>query len=86
MRRRKNNILNKKGVVMKSEVARIRAQIDAELHALSLLMNAPAIVASHQIVSHRYACLDTLGRKLSDVVGEQEADKMMVEMYTERMR
>lgn len=71
---------------MRSEVARIRAQIDAELYAMSLLMNAPAIVASHEVIAHRYTCLDTLGKQLSDIVGEEEADKMMVEMYKERMR
>ena len=71
---------------MSSEVARIRAQIEAELYAMSLLINAPAIVASHCVIEHKYNCLDTLGKKLSDVVGEEEADKIMVDLYVERMQ
>jgi hypothetical protein len=56
---------------MSSEVARIRAQIEAEIDALNLLIGAPAIVASHRIIEHKYSCLDSLGNKPSEV-GERK--------------
>ena len=71
---------------MSSKVARIRAQIEAELYSMSLLINAPAIVASHRVIEHKYRQLDSLGKKLSDVVGEEEADKIMAGLYIERMQ
>ena len=71
---------------MSSEVARIRAQIEAEIASLNLLIGAPAIVASHRIIEHKYSYLDRLGNELSEVVGKEEADKFITNMYMERMQ
>jgi hypothetical protein len=55
-------------------------------YAISLLINVPAIVASRCIIEHKYNRLDTLGQKLSDVLGEEEAEKIMADLYIERMQ
>ncbi len=67
----------------KSEVARIREQIDLECQAIRRVFEEPAVVASHASIDARYRNLDGLTQQLKPLVGEQEATSTLVEMYNE---
>lgn len=67
-----------------SEIARIREQIELECQALANLKLFSA-VASHRSISHRYENLDQHREQLSALVGEQEATKIVVDIYNEQV-
>ena len=63
----------------KSEVARIREQIEQEYRSAELLRSGFAITARHAFIMAR---MDTIGRyrkQLVPLVGEDEATRMMCE-------
>jgi hypothetical protein len=64
-----------------SEIARIRKQIELECEAMRLALSGYAVVASHDIINHRY---DALGRQqiaLEKIVGTEEANRIVYETY-----
>ena len=65
----------------KSDVARLREQIDLECQAIRRVFEEPAMVASHQSIDARYRNLHTLQEKLKPLVGEREATSTLMEIY-----
>ncbi len=70
---------------MRSEVARLRQQIELESGAMKLAMNGFATVAKHEFITHKYDAIGTYQEQLSAHVGEQQATQIMVEIYTRVM-
>ena len=64
-----------------SEVARIRAQIEAECEGMRRGLYGFAITAQHQFIHARYERLGQLQDELAAHVGEQEATRQVVELY-----
>ncbi len=67
----------------KSEVTRIREQIDLECQAIRRVFEEPAVVASHASIDARYRNLHGLTQELKPLVGEQEATSVLVEIYND---
>ena len=67
----------------KSEVARIRAQIELECQAIRRVFEEPAIVASHAAIDARYRNLGTHQTALELHIGEREARETIVNIYQE---
>jgi hypothetical protein len=67
-----------------SEIARIREQIELECQAMANLTQFSA-VASHQSINKRYENLDQCRERLTTLVGEQEAAKIVVGIYREQV-
>ncbi len=65
----------------KSEVARIRAQIELECQAIRRVFEEPAIVASHAAIDARYRNLGIHQQSLEQHIGEQEAYETLVDIY-----
>ncbi len=65
----------------KSEVARIRAQIELECQAIRRVFEEPAIIASHAAIDARYRNLGTHQAALEKHVGEREARETVVNIY-----
>jgi hypothetical protein len=64
-----------------SEIARIRQAIEDECTALQAVFTAPAAVASHQVVYHKYEALDQHRNQLAQHVGEDQALAEMIDTY-----
>lgn len=56
-----------------SAIARLREQIEAEAAVLFQEMHGLRIVASHDIIQHRYNCLGKMQEALALYVGENES-------------
>ena len=69
----------------RSEVARIRASIEAECEALNNL-SLFTCTASHDIINSRFKALDTYHQELQDIVGEVEATETVVTIYNEKVQ
>ncbi len=65
-----------------SEVARTRANIQAECEALRHLMLFSQS-ASHEIIHARFQALDACHQELRAVMPEEEATSLLVAMYTD---
>jgi len=65
-----------------SEVARLRKQIELECEAMRLALEGYATVASHQIIEQRYNSLGKCQADLEKHVGKEEANSIVVEIYT----
>ncbi len=65
----------------KSEVARIRAQIELECEAIRRVFEEPAMCASHAAINVRYKNLGTYQEALEQHIGEQEARETLVDIY-----
>ena len=65
-----------------SEVARIRANIEAECGALRNL-RLFSQCASHQIIATRFQALDAYHQELRAAMPEQEATALLVAIYTD---
>jgi len=65
----------------KSEVVRLREQIDLECQAIRRVFEEPAIVASHQSIDARYRNLHTLTEQLEPLVGKREATAALMDIY-----
>jgi hypothetical protein len=65
----------------RSEIARIRVQIDLELDALERFMRGTAIVANHAVISHRIQRLGGCMDDLAEQIGEDAAVEEICEKY-----
>jgi len=65
-----------------SEVARIRQQIELECEAMQRLVSGLAITASHETIQHKYESLGTVHKQLAQIVGEEKATAITMEIYT----
>ena len=65
----------------RSEIALLRARIDLELDALERWMHAPAVVASHTMISRRFGNLEVCVQALARHVGEEQATEELCERY-----
>jgi hypothetical protein len=63
-----------------SEVARIRAQIQAEYEASKRALTDPSIVAPHRLISKRMQRLELLRKELLLEVGEAEGMRIFAEI------
>ncbi len=68
-----------------SEVARIRANIEAECEALQH-MTLFACTANHEIIHAKFRNLDACHQELCAIVGENEATSTIVAIYNEVVR
>ena len=67
-----------------SEVARLRRQIAEELEAMRLGLNGLACGTSrHEFIAHKYDALGDYQDALEDLVGEQQAQGIIVNLYKE---
>lgn len=64
-----------------SEVARLRRQIELECEAMRLALSGYAIVASHEFIEQKYDALGKHQEALGQLVGKEEASRMVVETY-----
>jgi len=65
----------------RSEVARIRAQIELECEAIRRVFEQPAKYASHAAIDARYRNLGTHQEALEKHLGEQEAVQTVTDIY-----
>jgi hypothetical protein len=65
----------------RSEIARIRFQIDLELDALEHFMRGTAIVANHAVIGHRIQRLGVCMDDLAQHRGEDAAVEEICEKY-----
>lgn len=65
----------------RSEVARIRAQIELECQAIRRVFEEPAKYASHAAIDARYRNLGTHQEALEQHIGEREAREAVVDIY-----
>jgi hypothetical protein len=68
-----------------SEVARIRASIEAECQALahlSLFTNT----ARHDTIANRFKALDTYHNELKELVGDKEATSTLISIYNDAVQ
>jgi len=68
-----------------SEVAALRARIEAECQALQYL-SLFSSQANHEIIRLRYKNIDSYHDELKKVVGETEAIKTVVAIYNETVK
>jgi hypothetical protein len=64
-----------------SEIARLREQIELECQAAKQGLQGLAVVASHDSINARMERLWDYRQELAQEVGEQEATKIMYEVY-----
>jgi hypothetical protein len=64
-----------------SEVARLMRQIELECQAAKLGLEGFAAVASHESINARMEKIGEYGQELAKEVGEEEATKIMYELY-----
>ena len=64
-----------------SEVARLCRQIEMECQAMRLALYGYAVVASHEVIEQKYNSLGKYQDALEQLVGEEEASSIVVEIY-----
>lgn len=64
-----------------SEIAQLRRQMERECEAMHLALKGTAIVARHDIISHRHRILDSYQGQLEQFVGSQQALQISLEIY-----
>ncbi|MEO9028115.1 MAG: hypothetical protein ABI413_04800 [Ktedonobacteraceae bacterium] len=64
-----------------SEVARLRRRMELECEALKRAMGGFAIVASHEAIMQRYERLGVCREELGNLIGENDAEAAMCEVY-----
>ena len=68
----------------KSEVARIREEIELQLEAMQRGMYGFASgTARHAFIRARMDCIGEYQHRLSDHLGEQDADQLVCSLYSE---
>lgn len=65
--------------MQKSDVARMREQIDAEIEAMNLAMKGFAVVASHKVIQHHMTRLGGHAQRLIEAIGPEQAIPEIVE-------
>ena len=58
-----------------SEIARFREELALHSQAMRAVFHAPAIIASHEIITHKYNAMGHITTKLASLVGEEEPKK-----------
>lgn len=66
---------------MSSEVAKLRAQIEAVCYSMNLGLSGYAISARHDIIRNKYRQLDTCHQGLKKLVGEEQATEIVCNTY-----
>ncbi len=66
---------------MMSEVARLRRQIELECESMRLALSGYAVVASHKFIEQKYNALGKYQEELEQLVGTEDANRMVVETY-----
>src|SRR2546430_5847965 len=74
-------IFKSQGRGLMSEVARLREQIEMECHAMRLALYGYAVTASHEVIEQKYNSLGKYQDALEQLVGEEEANNIVVEIY-----
>ncbi len=64
-----------------SEIAQLRQQMERECEAMHLALKGTAMVARHDIISHRHRTLDDYQGQLEQFVGYQQALQISLEIY-----
>ena len=67
-----------------SEVARLMTRLDLEIEAMARIRDGFAVVARHEIISHRYTQLGVLCERLGQQIGSNEAYIWTVERMNEQ--
>ena len=70
---------------MRSEIARIRQQIELESAAMRLALFGFATAARHEFISQKYDAIGKCQEKLRTLVGEEEATEITVQTYNHVM-
>lgn len=70
----------------KSEIARLREQIELECEAMRCAMDAPRVVARHDIIAAHYHNLDQQRIELVGITGEEDAMTLITTLYNQIMR
>ena len=65
----------------RSEVARLREQIEGACRAMNQMMYGYAYTARHDVINHKYSALGNYQEQLEPLVGEQQALEIVVETY-----
>lgn len=68
-----------------SEVARLMRQIELECEAMQRGMAGYAVVAPHSRIARRYKAIGEAQEQLKELVGEQEAARVVFETYEKVM-
>ena len=69
----------------KSEVARLRHQMEQECEALHRGLYGLASVAAHEIIRYRYQALGDCADELAKHVGQEQAVVIMATIYSEKI-
>ena len=64
-----------------SEVARLMREIDLQCEAMKQLISGVGIVATHAVITHKYAQLSQMTDRLGELIGVEAAEKAAVERY-----
>ena len=71
---------------MKSEIARVLAQIEAECTAMQQGLSGYAAVAAHEIIQRRFTTIGVHRDHLAHLVGEQDANTMTWQTYNQAIQ
>jgi len=58
-------------------------EIDQQCEAVKILMSGVAVVASHAVITHRYAQLGQTMDRLGELIGTDAAQMAVMERYIE---
>ncbi len=70
----------------KSEVARLRQDIELTCQSMKQGFTGFASVARHTIINHKYRQLEQYQEQLERLVGQEQALELMVETYNKVVR
>jgi len=65
----------------KSEIARLRWQLERSCEALQRVVNDPGFSASHMAITRRYANLEKHTVQLATLIGDEQATDIMCDIY-----
>ncbi len=65
----------------RSEVAKLRAEIESACFSMNLALHGLAQKASHKIINNQYKSLDQQRERLATIVGEEVATEMVYDTY-----
>ena len=71
---------------MKSEIARVLAQIEVECAAMQQGLCGYAAVAAHEIIQRRFTTIGVHRDQLARLVGEHEANTMTWQTYNKAIQ
>lgn len=69
----------------KSEVAKLKAQIEQECQAMKAALTGYAVVSNHDTINHRYDAIGECQQQLEPLVGPKEAARIAIDIYREAM-